>query len=255
MMLTMNTTDFHSPTDYTDPTRPLESHILEALDGLATIVGKLDDITANARPDMPGSNSPIVLLRHTCGSARFWLDHVCLGNENVRDRADEFSATASVAEELERFERERAVIADALEQLHEADWLAEPAAVPTDKQRWWLPTIGGVMVHVYREAAQHLGHMEITRDVLIAGMPRAGEKSSVLDLIIAELDRQGHAADAIWPDEEYGGHVITTVDSIQFTTIDIEAACARVPQELPAEERSKRRRWIVREQLTALLED
>lgn len=123
--------------------------------------------------DIPGVNSLLVLLRHVGGSARYWLDHVCLGNEDVRDRSDEFSASGPVAEEMERHAAQREVIVAALEKLRDADPQDPPAAPPTDKERWWLPTIGGVMVHVYNECAQHLGHLEITRDALAAGLPRA----------------------------------------------------------------------------------
>ncbi|WP_295624583.1 DUF664 domain-containing protein [uncultured Corynebacterium sp.] len=238
-----------------DPARPLESHILTAFDAIAAIVGGLDDDLANARPDMPGANSPLVLLRHVGGSARYWLDHVCLGNENVRDRTDEFTASGTVADELERHAAQRAVIVAALEALRDADPNAAPAAPPTDKQRWWAETTGALKVHVYNECAQHLGHLEITRDVLLAGLPRAGQKRSVLDLIIDELDRLGHPADAIEPDEYYGGHVITTTDDVQLATVDIEAACIRVSEGVQGPERTQRRRWVVREQLIALLED
>lgn len=239
-----------------DPARPLESHIITALDSIAAIVGSLDDETANARPDVPGANSPLVLLRHVGGSARYWLDHVCLGNENVRDRSDEFSARRStVSQELARHAEQREVIVAALEQLRDVDKLASPKATPTDKRRWWLPTVGGVVVHVYNECAQHLGHLEITRDVLLAGLPRAGQKRSVLDLIIEELDRQGHPADAIEPDDLYGGHHITTTDGIQLGTVDIEAACIRVSEGVAGPERTQRRRWVVREQLSALIDD
>ena len=238
-----------------NPARPLESHILEAFDAIAAIVGGMDDELANARPDIPGVNSPLVLLRHVGGSARYWLDHVCLGNEDVRDRTDEFSASGTVADELERHAAQREVIVAALEKLRDADPQDAPAAPPTDKRRWWLPTIGGVMVHVYHECAQHLGNLEITRDALVAGLPRAGQKRSVLDLIIDELDRQGHPADAIEPDEYYGGHVITTTDGMQLGTVDIEAACIRVSEGVRGPERTQRRRWVVREQLIALLSD
>ncbi len=238
-----------------NPARPLESHILTAFDAIAAIVGGMDDELSNARPDIPGVNSPLVLLRHVGGSSRYWLDHVCLGNADVRDRTDEFSASGTVADELERHAAQREVIVAALEKLRDADPQAAPAAPPTDKERWWLPTIGGVMMHVYNECAQHLGHLEITRDALLAGLPRVGQKRSVLDLIIDELDRQGHPADAIEPDEYYGGHLITTTDGKQLGTVDIEAACIRVSEGVTGPERSQRRRWVVREQLMALLED
>lgn len=235
--------------------RPPESHILAALDAIAGIVDGMDDEMAGARPDFPGANSPLVLLRHVGGSARHWLDHVILGNEDVRDRPDEFSAAGSVADELALHARQREVIAAALVRLRDVDPRSAPVAPPTDKERWWLTSVGGVLAHVHNECAQHLGHLEITRDALVAGLPRAGQKRSVLDLIIDELDRLGHPADAVEPDEYYGGHVITTTDGMQLGTVDIEAACIRVSGGVRGPERTQRRRRVVREQLTALLED
>lgn len=69
---------------------------------------------------------------------------------------------------------------------------------------------GGVVVHVVHEFAQHLGHLEITRDALLAGLPRAGTapstdgshttpdpRPSVVNLVIAELQSAGHPTDDI----------------------------------------------------------
>lgn len=203
------------------------------LDKLANLVSSLDDVTANARPDAPGMNSPIVLLRHVGGSAQYWLEHVCLGKPNVRDREGEFSASGPVVEELDGFLKQRTVIADCLEQLRAVDRSAAPAAIPTDKDRWWCASIEGVIVHVFHEVAQHLGHAEITRDVLLASGGTAdgaakntsltAKNTSLLDAVIAELQSAGHPADFIEPvaGTATASHKIRTVDGHELDTRDV----------------------------------
>ena len=82
----------------TNPEWPLDAHILGRMDKLAALVATLDDDTFNATLPIPAINSLAVLLRHVTGSARYWLERVCLGRDYVRDRDGEFSAHCSVAE-------------------------------------------------------------------------------------------------------------------------------------------------------------
>lgn len=236
-MSNLSTPEYPCP-EYPCPEFPLDSHIMLQLDKLANLVSSLDDATANARPDAPGMNSPIVLLRHVCGSAQYWLEHVCLGKPNVRDRKDEFSASGPVVEELNGFLKKRTVIADCLERLRMVDRSAAPAAIPTDKDRWWCASIDGVIVHVFHEVAQHLGHAEITRDVLLAGSgsDTATDSTSLLDAVTAELQAAGHPADFIEPvvSASHGNHTVSdaarpifhkirTVDGHELNTRDVVA--------------------------------
>ncbi|WP_256882055.1 mycothiol transferase, partial [Corynebacterium amycolatum] len=145
---------------------PLDAHILGRMDKLAALVATLDDDAFNATLPIPAINSLAVLLRHVTGSARYWLERVCLGRDYVRDRDGEFSAHCSVSEGLEIYHRDRAAIESALVELQGVDRAGAPAVIPTDKDRWWCGSIEGVIVHVFHEAAQHLGHAEITRDAL-----------------------------------------------------------------------------------------
>ncbi|GAB6965913.1 hypothetical protein JCM7447_21330 [Corynebacterium amycolatum] len=73
-------------------------------------------------------------------------------------------------------------------------------------------------MHVFHEAAQHLGHAEITRDALVAGLggngPDGGAESPsphTLDTIINVLAQVGHASDFIEHTADGKTH-ITTVD-------------------------------------------
>lgn len=202
----------------TNPEWPLDAHILGRMDKLAALVATLDDDTFNAALPIPAINSLAVLLRHVTGSARYWLERVCLGHDYVRDRDGEFSAHCSVSEGLEIYHRDRAAIESALVELQGVDRAAAPAVIPTDKDRWWCGSIEGVIVHVFHEAAQHLGHAEITRDALVAGLGGddsdngAGSSSPYpLDTIIDVLRQVGHASDFSEHTADGKTH-ITTVD-------------------------------------------
>ena len=218
--------------DTSNPAWPLDSHILARMDKLAALVASLDDALANEKLPIPAINTPIVLLRHVGGSARYWLERVCLSRDYVRDRTGEFSASGSVAEELAIYREQRAAIARCLEELRSVDRSAPPACVPTDKERWWCSSIEGVIVHVFHEAAQHLGHAEITRDALVAGS--AGSTgASLLDAVIAELQESGHAADFI------EGTKITTVDGLELSLDEVVKAGVR--KATSAQQQSDRR--------------
>ena len=133
-----------------------------ALDGMVRIVTDLGDDLASTRPDLPGANSPYAILTHCLGVMEYWGGHVVAGRPNERDRDAEFQATCAVSDLVDRVGRARdRLAADATE----AKPTARPAN-PPDERDPTTATQGGVLLHIYEELAQHLGQMEITRDVL-----------------------------------------------------------------------------------------
>ncbi len=140
----------------------------EALDGYTGIVTGLGDDLVNARlPGIPGSNSAFALVTHVAGMTARWVRTVNLGIVVPRDRDAEFTATGTVAEALAAIERTRTL-------LHEDARAAAPHDVPLDPAHdddgsISYTTQGEVLLHVYEELAQHLGQLEVTRDVLLAG--------------------------------------------------------------------------------------
>ena len=84
-----------------------------------------------------------------------------------RDRDAEFTATGTVEEAL-------ALLAAGRAALHEDVTAAAPEQPPAnpppgrDRDEPGLRSQGGVLLHVYEELAQHLGQLEMTRDVLLA---------------------------------------------------------------------------------------
>ena len=140
----------------------------DALDAMIAIVSELGDPLASQRPDLPGANSPYAILTHCLGVMEFWGGQVVAGRTIERDRDAEFVATGEVEDLVARAEAAKA-------QLHADIGRLDPSAPPRgavlDPDDAELPlgrTQGGAMIHIYEELSQHLGQMEITRDVLLA---------------------------------------------------------------------------------------
>ena len=141
------------------------SYVDRAVEAMADIVGDLGDDLANARPHLPGANSPYAILRHCLGVMEFWGGQVVAGRTVDRDREAEFRAsgpvTGLIADAREAQRRFRTVIVT-----------ADPKARPpgdqptTGPDELELTTQGHALLHIMEEVCQHLGQMEITRDLL-----------------------------------------------------------------------------------------
>ena len=141
----------------------------QALDSYAAAVTALGDDLVNAHLDgVPGSNSAFALVAHIDGMTAHWVRAVNRGIAVPRNRPAEFAARGTAPEALATIERTRAV-------LHEDARAASPGAEPADPAleqdgSMSYATQGEVLLHVYEELAQHLGQLEVTRDVLLAGL-------------------------------------------------------------------------------------
>lgn len=145
-------------------------YVRKALDAMGKIVSDLRDELANRRPPLEGANSPYAILTHCLGVANYWGSLVS-GREVTRDRASEFTASGPVTELVVK-------IPAALQCLAADVALAEPGASlrATPSAQFLGPddenlTHGAVLLHIYEELSQHLGQMEITRDLLLTGSP------------------------------------------------------------------------------------
>ena len=141
------------------------SYVERALDAMAGIVSGLGDDRANQRPDLPGANSPYVILRHCLGVMEFWAGHVVAGREVDRDRDAEFRASGKTADLI-------AATQDAKRQFRADAAAADPGGPPRGSRPGMKPDAleitsqGHALLHVLEEICQHLGQMELTRDVL-----------------------------------------------------------------------------------------
>lgn len=157
-------------------TIPLEEllwFVDDCLSSMLDVVEGLGDDLANTPPDLPGANSAYAILTHCLGVVGWWGGEMIAGRDVVRDRDAEFVASGPVAGLREEVRRTRRRLDEDLEHLD----ATAPLAKRPDPGYAELPygrTRSGVLLHVFHELAQHLGQMELTRDVLIAqGRPGA----------------------------------------------------------------------------------
>lgn len=153
-----------------DPSPSLDDCVLfvdKALDQMAAIVAELGDELANRRPDLPGANSPYQLLFHCLGVCEFWGGGQIAGRTIERDRAAEFHAAGKVGPLCARVPAAKERLRRDLAKLDPT----APTSTPLPSE--WNPrgtertfTQGEALIHVATEVSQHLGHLELTRDLL-----------------------------------------------------------------------------------------
>ena len=138
-----------------------------ALSEMAGIVERLGDELANRRPALDGANSPYAILTHCLGVMEYWGGATVAGREVQRDRASEFTARGPVPDLLRRAEEARRRLGDDLRTLDAGE---APSAVRPDPDDPvpYTETKGAVLLHILEELFQHLGQMEVSRDVLVA---------------------------------------------------------------------------------------
>jgi hypothetical protein len=140
-----------------------------SLDKMLSIVEELGDGLANLEPELPGANSPYGILTHCIGVIDYWMGNLIGDRGFVRDRPAEFAATGTAAEIRVRVEAVKQRLREDVSKIDGPAGLSEPlsgynpAGGPDD----W--TQGAALIHTYEELAQHLGHMDITRDLLVRG--------------------------------------------------------------------------------------
>ncbi len=150
------------------------SYVDRAMDQMTAIVTELGDDLANRKPGLPGANSPYAILRHCLGVMEFWGGQVVAGREITRDRDAEFRAhgpvaglAAATAEARRRFRADAAA----------ADFAAPPRGGGHHSKGGddlEFTSQGHTLLHVLEEVTQHLGQLELTRDVLRATVSGSG---------------------------------------------------------------------------------
>lgn len=98
------------------------------------------------------------------------VEHDQSGVAVPRDRDAEFRAAGPVRELVARARGVRdEFAADARSVRGDEPPVAPPERDrPDELERRWVRTTGGVLLHVFEELCQHLGHLEVTRDVVRA---------------------------------------------------------------------------------------
>ena len=158
------------------PTTPLAQALLdvsaECFSSMADIITALGDDLANKRPDLPGANSCYAIVNHCIGVVDYWAGSFIAGQRIPRDRDSEFTASGPVDELLERLaalqirfpEWVDIAVTEGIRDRDLADGVrggtTRAAILATATPEWTL-------LHILHDIAQHVGHMEITRDVLL----------------------------------------------------------------------------------------
>jgi len=138
-----------------------------ALTEMQDIVLVLGDDLANRRPALEGANSAFAILTHCLGVMEYWGGATVAGRTIERDRAAEFTASGDVDTLVQRTEAAR-------RRLREDVGSLDPGAAPSHVRRDphdpvpYTESQGAVLLHLLEELYQHLGQMELTRDVLLA---------------------------------------------------------------------------------------
>ncbi|MET7995017.1 DUF664 domain-containing protein [Amycolatopsis sp. NPDC005232] len=144
-----------------------------ALDGMAATLTELGDELVNARPEAAWTNSPYAIVTHCLGVMAFWGGQVVVGRDVPRDRAAEFEAAGPVAPLVERMRAVRERFGtDVAGCAPEAPPKGE---VPPKYRDTPIGAAQGMaLLHVYEELAQHRGHLDLTRDVLLGRVEKTG---------------------------------------------------------------------------------
>lgn len=141
----------------------LERHF----DRMTAIAVDLGDEGVNVTPRLPGANSAYQIVVHCCGMLEWWTRAAILGLDVDRDRDAEFVATGTVAQLTARVGQVRAQFVTDLRQMDpDAPLRGDPS--PEYRGTPVGESAGGVLMHVFEELAQHHGHLELTRDLVLS---------------------------------------------------------------------------------------
>jgi uncharacterized damage-inducible protein DinB len=138
--------------------------IVDALKGLP------DELLNRSLP-LPETNSLFALTAHALGSGDTWILQLAGGRTVKRDRDAEFRASGTSADLTERARAWTAAVHDALDNLPAAT--LDEVRRPATSYRGTLPegemTVRECLLHAAEHIALHLGHMQITRQLLENG--------------------------------------------------------------------------------------
>jgi hypothetical protein len=139
---------------------------------MADILTALGDDLANRRPELPGANSCYAIVNHCIGVVEYWAGSFIAGQRIPRDRAAEFTATGPVDELLERLTELQQRLPEwvevaVTEGIRDRDLAYGVSGGTTRAAVLATATPEWTLLHILHDIAQHTGHMEISRDLLL----------------------------------------------------------------------------------------
>ena len=141
-----------------------------ALDGMLNIAEELGDDRVNQRPNnMANTSTPFIILTHCVGLTRYLLGEIIGGGPAMRDRDAEFSARGTVADLRRAVQSLQSDLPGYIELVQFDQPAANPERARQVQMRTWKQ--GQFLLQCHKELAQHHGHMELTRDVMLGRGP------------------------------------------------------------------------------------
>ncbi|MFN8483565.1 MAG: DinB family protein [Anaerolineae bacterium] len=133
----------------------------------SSILAELEAVAPEAlnwRPPFPDANSMYVLAVHTTGAAEWWIVGAAAGQPVRRDRPAEFRSGGDLASVKAWYTDKLAAIRQAAATVSDAD-LSATRSYTTMSGRAEENTAAYCFLHAIEHAAEHLGHIQITRQL------------------------------------------------------------------------------------------
>jgi uncharacterized damage-inducible protein DinB len=145
--------------DYLHRLTDLHQDILNAIQGLPV---EALDWTPIQRSNTE-MNSINVMVTHICGSERYWIGEIACGDDSKRVRAEEFKVSGLNAAELSsQIIAATKYAEEALQNLS----INDLSHVKSHTRDGMPVTVGWALLHALEHAAVHLGHIQITQQLL-----------------------------------------------------------------------------------------
>ncbi|AHW63640.1 Hypothetical protein CGLY_05960 [Corynebacterium glyciniphilum AJ 3170] len=137
----------------------------EILAGYDAALDTLDDDTVNRSPRPGTVNTAFGLVTHVHGMAHYWGGAFIGGEDIPRDRDAEFRASGTVADARRLVDEVRGRLPD-WARIALTEGIRNREATGTSRRDIAEVTPEWVLEHILHELAQHLGHLEVCRDVV-----------------------------------------------------------------------------------------
>lgn len=123
----------------------------------------------NRSVDVPEANSLFAIATHLMASGENWTLVVVGGREIARDRDAEFAATGTHAELQARYDAWMKGLHEVLDEMPDSELDRTGLRPYRDELPAEEMTVAGALLHALDHTAVHLGHIQVTKQFLIAG--------------------------------------------------------------------------------------
>ena len=143
--------------EYVDRLEGIWKQVRETVQGL-------DQADLNWTPLPQDTNSLAVLVIHLRATERFWMRQVIRGQDVHRDRAAEFASSAVTPSDLE------AILNEAGQDAREVLSTVTVEQLLEERVVWGQTrTVQGCILYLIEHMADHLGHMQLTKQLYESG--------------------------------------------------------------------------------------